>query len=147
MGASVRIAAALLLIGIVAACDEDENPVDWDDNRAPILDAQPDTSVAYGDTLHLRASARDPDGDRLAYSMAVFASLSEVRTGYVAYARIDPGTGAFWFFPNPRDIPDRSFQFSVQDGRGGQDTVDFTVTVTTTELRATASSRTGTRSP
>ena len=83
----------------------------------------------YGDTLRLSASATDPDGDPIRYSVAAMASLSEIRTGYSAAMHMDPSTGDFWFTPGPRDIPSRSFQFKATDAEDLTDTTNFKVTV------------------
>lgn len=132
---------AILVIAALMGCGDDaESPVSPPKGNAPVLAFQSDTTVAYGDTLRLNASATDPDGDSLAFSMAVLVSLSEIRTGYFARAGMDASTGAFWFLPGPRDVPDRSFQFTVTDETGLTDTSIFKVT-------AVVRSRAGTMMP
>lgn len=85
--------------------------------------------MAAGDTLRLTASATDPDGHAFTYSLAVIVSLSEIRSGYVAFAAINPTTGEFWFYPNSRDVPSRSFQFIAEDELGASASTRFKVTV------------------
>ncbi len=116
--ASVALALAFWCI----ACEDDPQAPEKGGSGLLRITAQPDTSVAYGDTLRLTASAWNPDGDALTYSIAIFASLSEVRSGYVARARMDRHTGEFWFYPGPRDVPSRSMQFGVSDEDGNTDT-------------------------
>jgi hypothetical protein len=119
----------------IAACgdDGDGGTTGTVVGRAPMIDAQSDTSVVYGDTLRLVATARDPDGGPIEYSVAAFVTLTEIRTGYVALMRIDRDTGAFWFTPNSRDIPSRSFQFMATDEDGLTATDDFKVTAIVVE--------------
>jgi Bacterial Ig domain len=126
----------MLVIAALMGCSDDAaSPISPPKGNAPILAFQSDTTIAYADTLRLNASATDPDGDPLTFSMAVIVSLSEIRTGYFARAGMDASTGAFWFLPGPRDVPDRSFQFTVTDGTGLTDTSTFKVTVV---VRSTA---------
>jgi hypothetical protein len=97
-------------------------------NRAPVIQAQPDTSIALGDTLWLQASACDPDGDVIKYKIVVY-----VGSIYEPWPDIDfnSATGRFWFAPTVSDLPDRSFEFLAQDGRGGESSTKFTVDVLT----------------
>lgn len=120
---------SLLVLWLPSGCGNGDSPISPAINRPPVIATQPDTSVAYGDTLRLSASASDPDQDALAFALAVIATWEEIRTGYSAHAGIDAPTGAFWFFPGQRDIPSRSFRITVEDGRGGADTTIFKVTV------------------
>lgn len=125
----MRAVFALVLLIIIGGCGEGESPSGMTPrDGSPRIYDQPDTTVAYGDTLRLTASATDPDGDVLAFSMAVMASLSEIRSGYLALAGIDRDSGAFWFYPNSRDIPSRSFRFIVTDTEGLIDSTTFRVT-------------------
>ncbi|MCI0452138.1 MAG: hypothetical protein L0Z51_07075 [Candidatus Latescibacteria bacterium] len=103
-------------------------------NYPPTIDVVPDTTIAYGDTLRVNVTGSDPDGGPLTFSMAVMVSLSEIRTGYSTSAGIDKDSGSFWFYPGPRDVPDRSFQFAVTDDGGLDDTAILTVTTVVREL-------------
>jgi hypothetical protein len=127
----MRTLVALFLLCLLGACDEDAGPVGNSPNHAPIFDDQPDTTIAYGDTLHLTASAYDPEGDSFTFSVAVIATLSEIRSGYFAAVGMDAHTGAFWFYPGTRDIPSRSFRFSAEDELGHASTMTFKVSVST----------------
>jgi hypothetical protein len=124
---------ATTLVVSTLGCGEDDpaRPADQTSGRSPRITAQPDTTVEYGDTLRLTASAWDPNGDPLTFSAAAVATLSEIRTGYFALFRMNGETGDFWFYPGSRDIPSRSFQFTVTDEDGLTDTAIFKVNVTT----------------
>jgi hypothetical protein len=99
-------------------------------NHPPVLEAQPDTAVAIGDTLKLWVEAYDADGDNLSYGLTIAVTLEELRDGYIPDAHLEAGTGYYWFVPGPRDRPQRIFMFTVEDGRGGQDSDTITVYVT-----------------
>lgn len=125
------VVALVALIGVwMLGCGEDDGPTNPSTGSSfPQITAPTDTSVAYGDTLHLSVSAWHPRAVPLTFSVAVIASLSEIRTGYRASAHIDRQSGAFWFYPGPRDVPSRSFQFSVTDNDGNSDETICKVTV------------------
>lgn len=95
-------------------------------NRAPIIKEQPDTSVAVGDTLRLKAQARDPDGDEISFRIIVY-----VQNVFGRWPDIDfnSSTGQFWFAPVPYDQPYPSFEFIARDGRGGESSTKFEVDI------------------
>jgi|GEM_PF-4001621 len=99
------------------------------ENHAPSLVPQSDTTTTLGDTLYLRASATDQDGDTLVYGLVVEQTLREIEEGYLVKPSIDGGTGTFWFWPQARDRPARSFRFTAEDPLGAADTTRFTVEV------------------
>ncbi|NIM18700.1 MAG: hypothetical protein GTO51_00395 [Candidatus Latescibacteria bacterium] len=130
MNSLVYCIAALAL----AACDRNSScyrdqltgPITQ--NHPPSIQAQSDTNLVFGDTLKLRASATDPDGDDLTYYLTVFIrDISE--SDYVADAFLDSLTGDFWFVPGPMDMPDRSMMFTVIDEKGYSASTQFKVAV------------------
>lgn len=128
--ARCRCAVPLFIAGVLAAgcgdgTTEPRSPV----NQPPRIRAQADTSVAIGDTLRLRASATDPEGDRLTYRATVLMSMEEWVDGYRPNAGIDTLTGRFWFSGTERDMPAREFIFDVFDARGGRDSTGFSIAV------------------
>lgn len=98
-------------------------------NRAPALSVQHDTSSAVGDTLWVRASAVDPDGDCLRYSATIEVTFEELRSGYRPESDMNGDSGWFWFRATAKDEPSRTMSFSVDDGRGGRDSTTFEVAV------------------
>ena len=124
------LAAILGLFTCSAACSDgsaSRDPVSPPANDPPILDAQPDTTGAVGDTLRLTARATDPDGDDILYGLTVIVSLAEIELGYAADISIDGATGEMWFVPSTDDRPSRSFRFRAFDGNGGEAEQPFTV--------------------
>ena len=112
---------ALYTCGLLAllffSCRDDNpcQPVDSDSpNHPPVLEAHPDTSVIIGDTLRLKASATDPDGDDIKYYLTVILR----DTSDTAAAFIDSLTGDFWFAPTVNDLPNRSMMFTAVDEHG-----------------------------
>ena len=99
-------------------------------NRPPVLEAQPDTTVAVGDTLELWARAQDADGDSLSYRVTVYLTYQEYLDSYRPEVRMNGYTGHFWFKPVLRDGPSRAFMFKADDNRGGLDSAYFVVNVT-----------------
>lgn len=91
-----------------------------DVNRAPsiITDTIPDGQV---DQIYkAQIVAQDPDGDSLDYSIAQTT----------APATIDGATGQFsWDKPSISDIGDYSLTVQVDDGRGGTDSRQYTLSV------------------
>jgi hypothetical protein len=124
----VLCAACLAGIG----CENDgsgysvlDNPL-GDFNRAPVIQEQPDTSVALGDTLRLQAAAYDPDGDEITYRIVVYV---ETIYGPLPDIEFNSSSGRFWFAPAFTDLPSRSFEFFARDGRGGESSTKFAVDV------------------
>jgi hypothetical protein len=95
-------------------------------NRAPIIQQQPDTSVAVGDTLRLRAIAHDPDGDEISFRIKIY-----VQNVFGRWPDIDfnSSTGYFWFAPVVGDQPYPSFEFFARDGRDGESSTKFEVDI------------------
>jgi hypothetical protein len=127
----LKYCVVLLLVTAVAllsGCSSDADstgtgPV----NRAPVIQAQADTSVTVGDTLIIWAAAHDADGDELIYAATAFISYEEFTRGYFPDAGMNTTTGRFVFRTRAADGSERQFAFSVEDGRGGEDSTVFTV--------------------
>ena len=124
----VRLLACFLLLFALIGCGDDDN-VAGATNQPPAFQDQPDVTIALGDTLRLTVSASDAEGNDFTYSVAVIASLAEIRSGYFAAQAIDPVSGDFWFYPSDRDIPSRSFEFRAEDEVGNLGKMQFTVFV------------------
>ena len=123
---------AVLLVGSVtlAACsDDDPGPGTPALNAPPTITQLPDTTGSVGDTLHLQASALDPDGDELRFQLAVLMTLEEFRDGYRPEVGMDGATGSFWFVPGYADRPTRELQVAVEDEFGARDSTRFVVSV------------------
>jgi hypothetical protein len=117
------------LLIVVGACGSDDDGPAGPSNHAPVLQAQPDTTVAVGDTLHLWAIADDQDGDPLTYDAVVIGTLSDFKIRGLPDTQFDSTDGHFEFRPRTIDRPDRVFRFRVDDDRGGCDSTTFTVNV------------------
>lgn len=96
-------------------------------NKSPVIEAQADTSVAFGDTLVIWAAAQDMDGDELSYTATAYISFEEFTRGYFPDAGMNAASGRFEFRTRLEDGPRRRFAFSVDDGRGGADSTTFWV--------------------
>ena len=129
------IAVTLLLPVLAAGCAGDSVTA-GSDNQPPELEAVRDTTVALGDTLGVFVSATDADGDDITYHLAVSVTWEELKQGYRADASLDARSGYFWFRPSDDDIPSRDFQFTADDGRGGEDAAWMKVGVTGLCMRA-----------
>jgi hypothetical protein len=130
-----RIGVVVVMAGFWGCGSDGGSPATPDtstgpENNAPVLAAQRDTAGVVGDTLRLTANATDPDGDEVSLLAQVEVTLQEIRTGYRADMDFDASTGAFWFVPGNRDVPERAFHFVAEDGRGGRDDKRFVVSVT-----------------
>lgn len=121
---------AFVVISIGCSSTETAPTGSGDDNNPPEMAAVRDTTMALGDTLGLFVSATDPDGDDITYHLAVSVTYDEIVHGYVADASLNSQTGYFWFRPQHEDVPSRDFQFTADDGQGGEDAVWMTVSVT-----------------
>ena len=119
---------AIMYLAIVCGCGEYVGP--RLSNEAPVLQGQPDTTAAVGDTLELWAHAYDADGDTLAYGLIAYVTYEEFTEGYKPDVAMSKNTGYFLFRPRDRDRPSRDFAFTVDDGRGGADSTSFSVSVT-----------------
>jgi hypothetical protein len=128
MRRSVFLLGALMYIVVVCGCGEYVGP--RLSNQAPVLEAQPDTTAAVGDTLELWAQAHDADGDSLAYGLVAYVTYEEFTDGYKPDVTMSKYTGYFSFRPRDRDRPGRDFMFTVDDGSGGTDSTSFSVHVT-----------------
>ena len=93
-------------------------------NNAPLLGTIPDATVTVGDTFTATASASDPDGDVLNYSLDV---------GPYG-AKMDETAGAILWLTGENNVGPHDFVISAYDGRGGMDVVSFTVTITADDV-------------
>jgi hypothetical protein len=124
----------LLVVGVFlsAGCGDDggdpAGPT-GSTNHPPVIQIIADTSGVVGDTLKIRASAGDVDGDVLKYHLTAFVTVTEFRSGYFPDVGMDQASGVFWFNPSMADRPGRDFQIQVFDNRGGADTTSFSVIV------------------
>ncbi|MDH4049038.1 MAG: PKD domain-containing protein [Gammaproteobacteria bacterium] len=88
-------------------------------NRAPSIVSTPSTSVTVGDAYAYDVDATDPDGD------LVFFSLLGAPSG----ANLDAVSGMLTWSPTPDQSGQRLISVRADDGRGGQDTQSYFVTV------------------
>jgi hypothetical protein len=95
-----------------------------DMNRAPVLDAIGDKSVAEGSTLSFTVTASDLDGDEV-----VLAAI-----GLPSGASFDPGTGVFEWTPLLGDAGSYQVTFNATDS---VDSASETITITVTEVEPT----------
>ncbi len=104
------------------ATDTDSTTVDV--NSPPTADAGSDQSVALGSEVQLDgSSSSDPDGDDLSFSWSFITKPGQSEADFDDSARVDP------IF-----VPDRNgtyrVKLTVNDGRGGEDSDELSVTVT-----------------
>ena len=119
--------AVLLGLGLLFGCSEHDliepaEPVEPGKvNHAPVVAFLADTFAVVGDTLRLKFSATDPDGDVLRFEEEMPCTWGEIKDGtcHPPIAHIDSRTGSFWFYPRTYDIPLRVVVVTVSDGRGG----------------------------
>ncbi|WP_221225038.1 putative Ig domain-containing protein [Aporhodopirellula rubra] len=88
-------------------------------NSAPLFTSQPNTAAVAIGLYQYQATAIDPDGDTLRYT---------VSTGPEGII-VNPQTGLVQWIPTTAQIGDHDIQLSVADPRGGVDTQSFTITV------------------
>jgi hypothetical protein len=130
----------LLALTFLFSCSDDngtrlidsEDPLDPPEkNHAPVIAQQPDIRATVGDTLWLKISATDQDGDDLSFAMQVYCTWGEVSTGqcHTPIAHIDFRTGDFWFYPRTYDVPERHVGVLVTDEHGAYASMEFVVSV------------------
>ena len=90
-------------------------------NRRPTARAGEDQTVNAGASVTLSGSGTDPDGDTLTYSWAQLPGGASVD--------IENSTSASASFIAPSTASTLRFRLTVNDGRGGADTDDVTITV------------------
>ncbi len=90
-------------------------------NRRPTARAGEDQTVNAGASVTLSGSGTDPDGDTLSYSWAQLPGGASVD--------IQNSTSASTSFIAPSTASTLRFRLTVNDGRGGADTDDVTITV------------------
>ena len=126
----VAFSLIALLGSLVLSCgSEDNSPAVPELNQPPVLSSQSDTTTSSGDTLHLWASATDPEGDPLSYSVATLGSLSDFKHRGYPDTEINEVEGHFIFRAKDNDRPNREFQFTVKDDKGASHSMSFTVQV------------------
>ena len=104
---------------IVRSLDDDDPGTPTDDNEAPVLDAISDRTVTRNTPLELTASATDPDGDAITYSIDT--------AGLPGSPSISPTLGVFTWTPPTAG----TFDVTVHASDGElSDTDTFSVTVT-----------------
>ena len=122
----VRVCAVMCLVVCTAGCSP-KAPVDPDlpggcilppGNHAPVFAALHDTTASVGDTLWVRATAYDADGDPLQYRALV--SLAQWHPPWLPLTWFDRSTGVFAYVPQTQDGVLLDVTFSVDDGRCGR---------------------------
>lgn len=88
-------------------------------NRAPVFTSSAPIVATVGQPYVYAATANDPDGDALTFTL-VASPLS---------MSVDPNTGIVGWTPLPNESGSRAVSLRVSDGRGGQATQAFTITV------------------
>jgi RHS repeat-associated protein len=88
-------------------------------NRPPVFTTTPNTEALVGHPYTYAASASDPDGDPLTFSLAAGPAgmAVDARTGWVTWA---PAAG---------DLGNQAVALRVEDSRGGSAEQDFTLSV------------------
>jgi hypothetical protein len=131
--ASVKLIVSfgLLACGLFLSCGSDDShaPTAPGYNFRPAIYPRPDTLATYGDTLKFRIRAYDPEGGEIRYGVEPVMVWGDIKEGYVVQAGINDLTGAFWFWPGPRDIPVRYFRFSADDQHGGHTVIEVRINV------------------
>ncbi|MCZ2341135.1 MAG: putative Ig domain-containing protein, partial [Bacteroidales bacterium] len=89
-------------------------------NQAPAFTSVPPLEATVGRAYTYAASATDPDGDTLAYTLAA---------GPVGMT-IDSATGVLNWTPNAADVGTQIVAIRTTDGHGGSATQTFTLTIT-----------------
>jgi len=87
-------------------------------NQPPTLDPIPDADLTLGATLHLTATATDPEGSPLSFALFGPPGMT-----------IDPATGAIAFTPAADQVGLHDVTVQVTDGAGLTDARPFVVTV------------------
>lgn len=126
----LRRRLVILLAACTAGCSS-KAPVDPPDdpsvpggctlppgNHPPVFISLNDTTAGVGDTLLVRATARDADGDPLQYRAVV--SLARWHPPWLPLTWFDRSTGVFAYVPRPQDGMLLDVTFSVDDGRCGR---------------------------
>jgi hypothetical protein len=115
---------SIAIAGLVAGCsggDRSSPPT----NQPPVVDAISDVHTRVGDTLRVHASARDPEGEEVAFRLVV----PVIPGAGVAEASIDSVSGEFTFIPQATDGPLRWFGIFAHDRGGAEGSTDFYVLI------------------
>jgi len=130
----------LLVLTFLFSCSDDkgielidsEDPLEPPEkNHVPVIAQQPDTRAIVGDTLRLKISATDQDGDDLSFAQQISCTWEEVSTGqcHPPINYIDFRTGSSWFYPRTYDVPERHVVVLVSDEHGAYAYMEFVVSV------------------
>ncbi len=88
-------------------------------NQPPSISSTPLLNATAGVEYSYQATATDPDGDQLTYS------VSQLPAG----ANINSQTGLLSWTPGSGQLGDHNIALEVSDGQGGSDSQSFTLTV------------------
>jgi hypothetical protein len=97
--------------------------IDVADNAIPQITSSAPTAATVGTVYTYNAVATDDDGDTLVWSLAFGPSGMSV----------DPTTGEVTWLPAQGDEGTANSAISVSDGRGGEATQSFTITITSSD--------------
>jgi hypothetical protein len=89
-------------------------------NARPVFSSTPVTRAAVGEEYTYRATARDADGDDLAYSLSPISP---------SQMDIDAATGEILWTPTEDDVGTHTVVVQVSDGRGGSDLQSYQLEV------------------
>jgi hypothetical protein len=113
---------AVLIIFCAAGCNNKENPVSYENNKAPIIQAvvfNPDT-VPLGESCIIKVIAVDPDSDKLTYQWETAGNIS--------------GSGKSVVFTPNSCCGEPDIKVTVRDNKGGLKDSVVIVPVKSTEL-------------
>jgi hypothetical protein len=89
-------------------------------NQSPAFTSVPVVDAIAGKTYTYNASAIDPDGDPLTFSLTTAPSVMHV----------DPSSGQLTWSPTTEDLGTHNITLRVDDGRGGYATQSYVINVT-----------------
>jgi len=134
------LALITALFIIAAGCGDDDDTVNGPSggDRTLFMIEQPDTHTYVGDTLTLRAMARETSGDSVYYGMD--NTLIKYFQMHPADTDFDSLTGEFRFYPVSEDRPFQYFVFRARNSSGDVDSTSFCVNVSYSSPAPTDSS-------
>lgn len=91
----------------------------------PVIATVADQTVAVGNVLSIPLSAKDADGDSVAFSVS--------GAGFISLAGLSDTTAIIQVSPEEGDEGAYNIQVSVSDGKGGEDSTTFLLTVVPNE--------------
>jgi len=127
MKAKVILVSILLVFFVIQCKNDSGSPAGPDVNSTPVLSTIGNQTVKTGETLNLTLNATDSDGDSMTFSITSNPGFMSI-TGFAQSG--NSASATLVISPGASDEGTHNVSVKVSDGKGGEDSEEFSIEVT-----------------